>query len=441
MRWCSFRFFPFCFPSARASNYSWALCNLFHTTSPFPLKTFQPPNQTFHQPCPCCHLLCYSHLSGRRAKKSFAKKSFNLFSFKESAAPSCSLHILENICNGKDCQARLSLCNRWALSYDLVLLQKNVFSNRPFCTIWIFCKNNSRWQPSSLQQTRLFLWSGSFAKKIVIGNHCLCNRLGFSSDLDLLQKKLSLATVLFATDRPFPMIWIFCKKNCRHQLSFLRKTGPSGRAGSIAKKKLAGNRPLCKRPALSYDLVLLQKQIVVGNSPLCKQPALLYDLDLLQKQIVMSNRPLCKRPALPDNLDLLQKNLLATVLFAKDRPFHMIWFFCKINCCWRPSPCKAGPFWMIRIFCKKSSLQKNWPLVWTGCCWQPSSLQQIGPFLWSGSFAQKKCYLIPSSLLNAVGLCTKVTGCATNCRFSPFNQEAVTKPKAPFPLLSITTGY
>ena len=95
---------------------------------------------------------------------------------------------------------------------------------------------------------------------------------------------------------------------------------------------------------------------------------------------------------------------------------------------------------MIRIFCKKSSLQKNWPLVWTGCCWQPSSLQQIGPFLWSGSFAQKKCYLIPSSLLNAVGLCTKVTGCATNCRFSPFNQEAVTKPKAPFPPLSITSA-
>ena len=125
-----------------------------------------------------------------------------MFSFKESAAPSCSLHILENICNGKDCQARLSLCNRWALSYDLVLLQKNVFSNRPFC---------------------LF---GSFAKTIVVGNHPLCNRPAFSYDLDLLQKKLSTPTVLLAKDWPFRSSWIYCEKKIGWQPSSLQKTCP-----------------------------------------------------------------------------------------------------------------------------------------------------------------------------------------------------------------------
>ena len=57
------------------------------------------------------------------------------------------------------------LCNRRVISYDLVLLQKS-------CLL----------QPSSLQQTGPFVWSGSFANI------------------------LSLGAVLFAKDRPFPMI-------------------------------------------------------------------------------------------------------------------------------------------------------------------------------------------------------------------------------------------
>ena len=198
MRWCSFRFFPFCFPSARASNYSWALCNLFHTTSPFPLKTFQPPNQTFHPSCPCCHLLCYSHLSGRRAKKSFAKKSFNLFSF-------CIQRICRPVFSPAACISLKTFAMEKIVKHDCLFA-----TDGPFHMIWFFCKKMSL-------ATVPFVLSGSFAKTIVVGNHPLCNRPAFSYDLDLLQKKLLTPTVL------------------HEQPSSLQKTGHFIWSGSFAK--------------------------------------------------------------------------------------------------------------------------------------------------------------------------------------------------------------
>ena len=268
MHCCSFRFFPLCFPSARASNNSWALCNLFHTTSPFPLKTFQPPNQTFHPPCPCCHLLCYSHLSGRRAKKSFAKKSFNFFSF-------CIQRICRPVFSPAACISLKTFAMEKIVKHDCLFA-----TDGPFHMIWFFCKKMSL-------ATVPFVLFGSFAKTIVVGNHPLCNRPAFSYDLDLLQKKLSLATVFFTTDRPFPMICFFAK------------------------------------------------QIVICNRPLCNTLALSYDLDLLQKKIVDTNCPSCERPALPVELDLLRKKIgWQPSSLQKTCPFVWPGSFAKTDSCW-----------------------------------------------------------------------------------------------------------